>query len=69
MGTMAITWEEVMSEEVSYQELEAKYIKRTGQFMDIKDKLSRIEFKLKETNDLLFIAEQKIKELEGKQNG
>ena len=58
-----------MSEEVSYQELEAKYIKRTGQLMDIKDKLSRIEFKLRETNDLLFIAEQKIKELERKQNG
>lgn len=58
-----------MSEEVSYQELEAKYIKRTGQLMDTKDKLNQIANKLKEANDLLFIAEQKIKELEGKQNG
>jgi len=66
MGTMATSWEEIMSEEENY---EAKYIKRTGQLMDTREKLNEVAGKLREANDLLFIAEQKIKELEGKQNG
>lgn len=66
MGTMAITWEEVMSEELNY---EAKYIERTAQLVDTKNKLSDVQLKLREAYELLSLAQQKLKTLEGKQNG
>lgn len=66
MGTMAIAWEEVMSEEINY---EAKYIERTAQLVDTKNELSDVQLKLREAYELLSQAQQKLKTLERKENG
>jgi len=55
-----------MSEELNY---EAKYIERTAQLVDTKNKLSDVQLKLREAYELLSLAQQKLKTLEGKQNG
>jgi|TARA_R100000482_G_C5115703_1_gene142927 hypothetical protein len=65
MGTMAIIWEEVMSEEINY---EAKYIERTAQLVDTKNKLNDVKLRLREAYELLSSAQQKLKILERKEN-
>jgi len=61
---MSKDWQEALQEEVSYQELEEKLIKRTVELVDTKNKLSETIWNLRESNDLLVQAQHKIKELQ-----
>ena len=54
-----------MSEGINY---EAKYIERTAQLVDTKNKLSDVQLKLREAYELLSLAQQKLKTIERKEN-
>ena len=54
-----------MSEEINY---EAKYIERTAQLVDTKNKLNDVKLRLREAYELLSSAQQKLKILERKEN-
>ena len=59
---MSKDWQEALQEEVSYQELEEKYIKRTAELSIKKEQLSRTAWKLNEVNEILAQTQHKLEE-------